>query len=84
MWVWVSASQKIPLFWRETHTKGLRVRFRTRPEEDEGRNVPEQNTEEDRTDQSTEEIRAKNRALCRREQELGCVVTVAGLANVRR
>ena len=41
VWVWVSASQKITLFWRETHTKGLSARFPTRPEEDEGRKVPE-------------------------------------------
>ena len=29
------------LFWRETHTKGLRVRSPARPEVEEGRKVPE-------------------------------------------
>ena len=33
--VWMSASQRICLFWHEAHTKSLRARFPTRPEEDE-------------------------------------------------
>ena len=37
VWVWVSASQKIPSFWCETYTNGLRAWFPTKPEEDEGR-----------------------------------------------
>ena len=37
----MSAGQRIPcLFWRETHTKGLRARFPTRLEEDEERQGP--------------------------------------------
>ena len=43
------------LFWCETPTKGLRARFPTRPEEDEGRKVREW----------TEETRAENRAVDR-------------------
>ena len=42
----LSASQRIPLFWREAHKKGLRARFHSRLEEDEERKVPEQNSEE--------------------------------------
>ena len=42
VWVWVSASQRTTfLFWRETHTKGWCTRSPTRPEEGEGRKVPE-------------------------------------------
>ena len=37
---------EIPLFWRETHTKGLCVKFPTRPEEAKGRKLPEQSREE--------------------------------------
>ena len=42
------------LFWRKTHTKGLRTIFTTTPEEDEGRKVLD-STEVDRTDQSIEQ-----------------------------
>ena len=52
--VWVSANQKIPLFWFETHTKGLRMRFPKKTGEDEGRNVRE-STEVDRRDQGIEQ-----------------------------
>ena len=40
VWMWLSASQRISLFWREAHTKSLRTRFPTRPEEDEERQGP--------------------------------------------
>ena len=33
--VWVSTSQRIPLFWHKTHIKGLRARFPTRLETEE-------------------------------------------------
>ncbi len=33
--------ESLCLFWRESHTKGLHARFPTRPEEDEGKKVPE-------------------------------------------
>ena len=46
------------LFWRETHTKGLRARFPTRPEEDEGRQSPK---EVNRREQSTE-VRGRRRS----------------------
>ena len=49
------------LFWRETHTKGLCVRLPTKPEEDEGRKVP-QTTEVSRTNQSTEKGSQQERA----------------------
>ena len=39
--VWVPVRGFLGLFWRETHTKGLRVRSPTRPGEDEGKRVPE-------------------------------------------
>ena len=67
VWVWISASQKFPLFWRKTHTKGLRTRFPTRPEEDEGRKIPGR-TEVNRTSQSREETREETRAVGRTDQ----------------
>ena len=67
--VWVPVRGSLSLFRYETHT---------RPEEDEGRKVSERR-EVDRTDKSTEE----NRAVSRREQELG-LWTQAKLANIRR
>ena len=45
------------LFWRKTHTKGLRARLPTRPEEDEERKVPEsaeETSRQNRAEQSTE------------------------------
>ena len=48
------------LLWRETHAKGLRVRFPTRPEEDEGRKVPER-TEEKSIEQGSQQKRAVKR-----------------------
>ena len=39
--VWVPVRESLCLFWRETHTKGQRARFPTRPEAVEGRKVPE-------------------------------------------
>ena len=38
--LWVQVRESLCLFWRETHTKGLRARSPTRPEEDERRKVP--------------------------------------------
>ena len=55
VWAWVSASQRIPWFWRETHTKGLCTRSPTRLEEDERRKVPEENRRKHRPGQSTEQ-----------------------------
>ena len=49
MSVGVGASQRIPLFWHETPTKGLRARFPTRPEEDEGRQETDQSTQQNKT-----------------------------------
>ena len=77
VWVWVSASKFLCLFWRKTHTKGLRAIFPTRPKEDERRKVPELRTEKEAKQRSGD-----NRAVSRRL--LGCVVSDAGLANVRR
>ena len=56
------------LFWRETHTKGLRARFPTRLEEDEGRKVPWR-TEETRTEKEAEQRCVQNRGVSRSEQE---------------
>ena len=41
LWVWVPVRESLCLFWCETHTKSLRARTPTRPEEDEGKKVPE-------------------------------------------
>ena len=57
----VGASQRIPLFWHETHTKGFRARFPTRPEEYEGRKVPER----------TEETSGQKEAVRRTGQSAG-------------
>ena len=57
--VGVGASQRIPLFWRKTHTKGLRARYLTRLEENEGRKVLE-SAEGGRTEKWTKETRAEN------------------------
>ena len=54
------------LFWRETHTKGLRARFPTRLEEDKGRKVPEKTG--GRTEENREKNSLQNRAVRRREQ----------------
>ena len=62
------------LFWREIHTKGLRARFPMRPEEDEGRKVPE-STEVDRREQAKEVGGSRL---------LGCVDPETGLANMRK
>ena len=66
--VWVPFRETLCLFWREIHTKGLRVRSLTRSEEDEGRKVQEiyrqeravkrrsQSGEGSGRDQSTEQV----------------------------
>ena len=46
------------LFWHETHTKGVRVRLPTRPEEDR----TEESREQDRPGQSTEQGSQQERA----------------------
>ena len=56
------------LFWRKTLIKGLRVRFPPRKAKSQSR---------------TEETSRQNRAVSRREQELGACGLRAGLANVR-
>ena len=69
------------LFWREPPTKSVHVRLPTKPEEDEGRAVPER----------AEETNQQNRVVSRREQSievegsrlLGPVDPEARLANVR-
>ena len=71
VWVWLSASQKIPLFWCKTHTKGLHVRFPMRLEEDEGRKVP------GKTKKGTEQGSRQKRAGARP------VDSDVGLANMR-
>ena len=55
-------------FGGKTYTKGWRVRSPMRPEEDEGRNVPER-PEESKKEQGSQQKRAVNR----RDQELGPV-----------
>ena len=70
VWVWVSASQKIPLSVLAQNPH-LCARFPTRLEE--GRKVPEENRDVNRTGQSA----GKRRWL------LGPVDSEAGLANVR-
>ena len=49
-------------FWCETRTKGLHARFPVRPEEDEGRKVPEQSREKNRRNQRARLERAVNRS----------------------
>ena len=81
------------LFWRETHTKGMRVRLPTRPEEDEGRQSPraEQKKGVNRRGQSTEQGSQQGRAVNRNRRKptvkemqlLGPVDPEAVLANVR-
>ena len=62
VYVGVGAIQKTPLsFWRETRTKDLRARFPMRPEEDEGRKVPE----------SAEQERRQPREVDRKKQSTG-------------
>ena len=63
LWVWVgvSASQKIPLFWCETHIKSLRARFPTRSDE-EGRKALELNRRTQWTEQGSQLERAVNRS----------------------
>ena len=76
VWVWVSSSQRIPLsFLREIHTKGLRARFLTRPEEDEGKQDPRA------VNRSRGKATVRERRLLR--EELGPVDTKARSANVR-
>ena len=82
LWVWVPVKGLFCLFWHETHTKGLRARFPTTPEEDEGRKIPE-GTEGDRTEKGRGQGGGQTRAVGRREQELELVDSEAGLANVR-
>ena len=95
VWVWVPVRGSLCLFWRETHTKGLRARFPTSPEEDEGRKVPErkkgvrrrnQNREGSRTDQLREQgSRQKSGEADGRERPpLEPIDWDAGLANVKR
>ena len=50
------------LYWCETHTKDLRARFPTRPEEDKGRQEPkiEQKIAENKTEQRSGQNRAVN------------------------
>ena len=74
VWVWVPVRGPLCLFWRKTHTKGLRVRFPMRLEEVERRKVPERNRVVDITGLSTEVWGSRM---------LGCVDPEAGLANVR-
>ena len=70
VWLWVPVKGSLCLFWCKTHTKGLHMRFPTRPKEDEGRKVPEQK----RTGQLNEEGSQKketsrqNRAVSKRDQ----------------
>ena len=66
----VGGSQRIPLFWHETHTKSLRVRSPTRPEEDEGRKVPETvgKREQEKEGQSRDESGAERRPVNRSQK----------------
>ena len=63
------------LFWRETHTKGLRAKFPTRPEEDES------------SEQKKAVNKNRGKAMVRERrllsEVLGPVDVEAGLANVR-
>ena len=66
----VLVRESLCLFWRETHTKGLRARSPTRPEEDEGRKIPErQPAEGSSRDQSTGEVSQEKDTVSRREQK---------------
>ena len=57
----VGASQRIPLFLCETHTKGLRPRSPSRPEENEGQRIEEEDSRNERT--------VKRDTVNRREQQ---------------
>ena len=84
VWVWVSASQKIPLFWRKTHTNGLSTRFSTRPE---GRFESQQKWTEETIQQKEAEQRSwQNRAVDRSRGKPTARMcgTRAGLVNVKR
>ena len=54
-------------FWRETHTKGLQARSPTRPEEDEGRKVPELKRSQSTGESSQEKVAVKRWELVREE-----------------
>ena len=93
MWVCVDESQTIPLFWRETHTKGLCAGSPTRPKKEEGIKVRrEQSAEGSRKDQSTEQVSQEMRVGQRGDQSTEvrkaaartCLPTDAGLSNARR
>ena len=81
---WVSV-RFLCLFWRETHTKGLRARFPTRPEKNMGRQGlrADQKKAVNKRGKSTGKCsrsEVKNRRLL--SEELGSVDPEAGLANV--
>ena len=70
VWMWVPVRGSRCLFWRETHTKGLRAGFPTRLEEQEERQGPRK--KESRTEQSrTEQGRELNRVVDRTGQSAG-------------
>ena len=78
--VWLQVKRSLYLFLHETHTKGLCTRSPTRPEENEGRKVPEtsqqesevkrrtQSAEGSQRDQSTEQVSQEMRVGQRGDQ----------------
>ena len=74
--VCVCAGQRISLFWRETHTKGLRARSPARPEVDEGKKVPEK-TERASWQRKAEETSRLESAVKRRRRTQSIEVSIA-------
>ena len=82
VWMWVPVRGPLCLFWRETHTKGSRATFPTRPEENRWR----QTTEESRREQGSRQtwvVSWREQSTFRERWLLGPVDPEAGLANVR-
>ena len=70
--VLVPLRRSLRLFWRETHTKGLRTRYPTRPEVEKGRKAWEKTekelTKQGRRDQSAWDSCPENDTVSRRRQ----------------
>ena len=75
--MWVSASQKIPLFWRETHTKGQISHETGRGKEGPRVKRRDQVSRQKEAEQKSGEADGRERGL------LEPVDSDAGLANVR-
>ena len=89
VWVWMTVRGSFCLFWREIHTKRVRARLPTRPEEDEGRKVPESGEETSRQNRTVSKIEQSTDVGGSRQSReerwlLGPVNSEAGLANMRK